>query len=176
MKKIIIADPSKCTGCRTCEMVCSVKHEGQSNPSRARVHVVRFEEQTLEVPVMCQQCEDAPCLDACPVKAISRDEIDVVRADRDRCIGCRTCVLVCPFGATGYDPVRKRVFKCDQCEGDPACVQHCETKALSYVEASKVSMMKSREPARKIYELMKKMGPVSRVEDFRTAEGFSGCR
>ncbi len=163
MQKMIIADPMKCTGCRTCEMVCSVKKMGMVNPARARIHVVRFEEQVLEVPMFCQQCESAPCLTSCPVKAIERDEtLGVMKTNYDRCIGCRTCMMVCPFGATGYDPVARKVFKCDQCDGDPTCVKFCETKALQYVDASMANLKVSRESARKAFELLQKLGPETR--------------
>ena len=167
MQKIIVADPLKCTGCRTCEMVCSVKKLGMVNPVRARIHIVRFEDYVLEVPMMCQQCDPAPCLKACPVKAIERDAKGIVKTNYDRCIGCRTCVTVCPFGATGYDPVAKKVFKCDQCDGDPTCVKFCETKALQYVESSTMNLKKSAETAQKVFELLQKINPETRLAEMK---------
>ena len=74
MAKVLTADFEKCTGCRLCELVCSVKHEGVSNPSRSRLKVEKWEWEGLYIPMLCQQCEDAPCKSVCPVKAISRDE------------------------------------------------------------------------------------------------------
>jgi anaerobic carbon-monoxide dehydrogenase iron sulfur subunit len=165
MQKIIVAEATRCTGCRTCEMVCSVKKMGMVNPARARVHVVRFEKYVLEMPMLCQQCESAPCMNSCPVKAIERDEIlDILKINYDRCIGCRTCMMVCPFGATGYDPVARKVYKCDQCEGDPTCVKFCETKALQYVDASTANLKASRDSARKVFELLQKLGPEMRQD------------
>jgi anaerobic carbon-monoxide dehydrogenase iron sulfur subunit len=166
MQKIIVADATRCTGCRTCEMVCSVKKMGMVNPSRARVHVVRFEEYVLEMPILCQQCESAPCMNSCPVKAIERDEhLGILKTNYDRCIGCRTCMMVCPFGATGYDPVARKVYKCDQCDGDPTCVSFCETKALQYVDASVANLQTTRKSAHKVFELLQKLGP-----EFRQSE------
>ncbi len=168
MQKIIIADPARCTGCRTCEMVCSVKKVGMVNPARARIQVVRFEEYVLEMPMVCQQCETAPCMNACPVKAIERDhESGILKTNYDRCIGCRICMSACPFGATGYDPVARKVVKCDQCDGDPTCVKFCETKALQYVDASTSNVKKSRDAAHKLFDLMQKLGPEVRQAEIK---------
>jgi len=157
MQKMILVDPTKCTGCRTCELVCSVKNEGIANPARARVRIVRFDPVVFEVPMFCQQCVSAPCLAICPAKAISRDkESGVVDVNYDLCIGCKVCMLVCPFGAMSFDPVGKKIFKCDQCGGDPICVKFCETKALQYVDVTAVSSRKSWEGAQKFSELMQK--------------------
>ena len=104
MEKVLKIDYQKCTGCRLCELVCSVSHHGVSNPARSRIKVVKWEAEGLYVPVTCQQCEDAPCISVCPVKATYRDgETGCVTIDYDICIGCRSCVTVCPFGARSYD-------------------------------------------------------------------------
>ena len=151
MAKVLMIDHEKCTGCRLCELVCSVKHEGVSNPMRSRIKVVKWESEGLYIPMSCQQCEDAPCMSVCPVKAISRDEsLDRVVVDYDKCIGCRACVAICPFGAMGFDVNDRKVFKCDLCDGDPQCVRFCEEKAVDYVEADRVSVSKKRKAAQKI--------------------------
>jgi anaerobic carbon-monoxide dehydrogenase iron sulfur subunit len=169
MQKIIVAEATRCTGCRTCEMVCSVKKMGMVNPARARVHVVRFEKYVLEMPMLCQQCESAPCMNSCPVKAIERDErLGIVKPNYDRCIGCRNCMMVCPFGAIGYDPSARKIYKCDQCDGDPTCVKFCETKALQYVDASTANLKVSRDSARKVFELLQKLGPEMRQDSVNT--------
>ena len=66
--------PEKCTGCRLCELVCSVFHDGVSNANRSRIKVMKWESEGRYIPMSCQQCQDAPCMIICPVKAISRDE------------------------------------------------------------------------------------------------------
>ena len=146
--KALMINYEKCTGCRLCELVCSVMHEGVSNPSRARIKVIKWEAEGLYIPMSCQQCEDAPCTNVCPVKAISRDDdLARVMVDYDMCIGCRACVSACPFGAMSFNVIDKRVFKCDLCEGDPQCVRFCEEKAVDYVDAGQVSTLKKRQAA-----------------------------
>jgi anaerobic carbon-monoxide dehydrogenase iron sulfur subunit len=151
MAKALYIDYQKCTGCRTCELVCAVQHDGCSNPARSRIKVVKWEAQGLYIPMTCQQCQDAPCLNICPVKAISKDDsMGRVTVDYDVCIGCRSCVAICPFGAMNYNVIDKRVFKCDLCDGDPQCVRFCDVKAVDLVEENDVSILKTRSAAEKI--------------------------
>lgn len=157
MAKTLITNYEKCTGCRQCELVCSVHHTGNSNPTRANIHVIKWEDRGFYLPVFCQQCIDAPCMSVCPSKAISRDEaLNRVTIDQDLCIGCRACITACPFGAMGYDQVEKKVIKCDLCEGDPLCVQFCETQAIEYVDSSTINFDKMREAGKNFAELMLK--------------------
>ena len=87
-------------------------------------------------------------MNVCPVKAISREgELEKVSVDYDACIGCRSCVGVCPFGAMSYNSIDKKVFKCDHCDGDPQCVRFCDVKAVSFVEAKDLGLQKGREAA-----------------------------
>ncbi len=162
MAKVLMVDFEKCTGCRLCELVCSVKQEGVSNPSRSRLKIEKWEWEGLYIPMTCQQCEDAPCKAACPVKAISRDE-DLGRlvVDYELCIGCRSCVAVCPFGAMNFDAVGRKVFKCDLCGGEPTCVSFCDVKALDYVEAHQLTVSKKRDAAKRISEAQKMAAALS---------------
>jgi anaerobic carbon-monoxide dehydrogenase iron sulfur subunit len=151
MSKALSINYEKCTGCRLCELVCAVKHDGISNPARSRIKVMKWEMEGLYIPMSCQQCQDAPCVNACPVKALSRDEdLSRVVVDYDVCIGCRTCVSVCPFGAMSFNTIDRKVFKCDLCEGDPQCVRFCDRKAVDFVSPDDVSIDKKRQAASRL--------------------------
>jgi carbon-monoxide dehydrogenase iron sulfur subunit len=139
-------------------MVCSVKHEGVSNPSRARISVRRRFMEGYHMPVICQQCVDAPCVAVCPVDALSRDEeLGLVRLDYDLCVGCGECVTACPFGGMAIDAVTNRVIKCDLCDGDPQCVRFCFPGALQFVDANTVNLRKKRVAETKLADLMSKV-------------------
>ena len=149
--KMLVVYHEKCTGCRLCELVCSVTHDGVSNPARSRIKVMKWESEGLYIPMTCQQCDDAPCMNVCPVKAISRDEdVGFVTVDYDVCIGCRSCVSICPFGAMNYNAIDKKVFKCDHCGGKPQCVRFCDMKAVDYVDADRLSVVKKRTAAQRL--------------------------
>jgi len=151
MAKALYIDHEKCTGCRLCELVCAVKHYGISNPARARIKVMKWEQEGIYVPISCQQCQDAPCQNICPAKAISRDEeMGRVMVDYDKCIGCRLCVAVCPFGAMSFNVIDKQVLKCDLCDGDPQCVRFCDRKAVDFVSPDEVSIDKKRTAAERL--------------------------
>lgn len=134
MKGLLRVDLDKCTGCRTCEMACSLEHAKEFNPLKSRIRVVRKKLQGVFVPVHCLQCTSMPCAKVCPVEAIYRDENTwAVLIDYDKCIGCGECARACPFGAITYDPDTKQVIKCDLCGGNPKCVEYCIDKAIQFL-------------------------------------------
>lgn len=134
MNRFIIADATKCIGCRTCEVACAVSHhENQDcaalSPDEfiSRIRVIK--DHCWTTAVACHQCEDAPCANVCPVDAISREHGHIF-VEQTRCIGCKSCMLACPFGAMEVVSSRKkaRAIKCDLCwhrETGPACVEAC---------------------------------------------------
>jgi len=157
--KVLTADPQKCTGCRTCEVACSLKHAQVSNPARSRIRAVSWKAAEQFLPVSCQHCEEAPCLEACPREAISREpELARVVVDYSTCVGCRTCFYACPFGAMKFDPDRGRPFRCNLCDGQPLCVELCEDKALTYTNPTAVPYPRARETAR-VYKRAIKRNP-----------------
>jgi len=158
MQKILFIDAEKCSGCRTCESVCSLYHEKVCNPSRARINVAKWETAGIYVPMVCQQCETPLCEDVCPMHAIKRDEkTGAMLIDYDLCVGCKLCVMFCPFGGINLDAKTGRVLKCDLCGGEPVCVKFCEPEALQYLKATTINLRKRRAAAEKISDLMKKM-------------------
>ena len=159
MPKLIIVDQEKCVGCKTCEQVCSAKQEGEINLVLSRIDIMQPRMGIEEnIPVVCQQCQSAPCMTICPVKAISQDEVlGRVIVDYDICIGCRMCVAICPFGCINFDGVNRKVFKCTLCDGDPMCVRFCQHGAIQYVEASEQGPMKRSTHAEKFSGIMHKV-------------------
>ncbi len=146
MNRFVIADPGRCIGCNTCLAACSAAHEQKGAQKAPRLTVTRTA--TGSAPVLCRQCDDAPCARVCPVEAI-RLEGGAVKLDEKRCVGCKMCALACPFGAispsgtpmsgvagvvvpearrpAGLDPilawdigVKTVAVKCDLCEGSDA--------------------------------------------------------
>ncbi|MDF1552678.1 MAG: 4Fe-4S dicluster domain-containing protein [Deferrisomatales bacterium] len=152
MNKTIMVDQEKCTGCRLCEMVCSVNKEGAANPARSRIKVIKWETEGFYLPMFCQHCDEPVCETVCPVNGVSRDcDTGRVSIDQELCIGCRSCVSACPMGGVGFDSKEGEVLRCDQCGGDPTCVKFCETKALQYVAPEKIQSKRMRAAAEKLY-------------------------
>jgi len=90
--------------------------------------------------------------------AIKRDEeTGAMLIDYDLCVGCRLCLMLCPFGGINFDAKNRKVLKCDLCGGEPVCVKFCEPEALQYVKATTMNLRKRRAAAEKFSELMKKM-------------------
>ncbi len=158
LQMILLIDPEKCTGCKLCEIACSLKNEGTHSPTASRIHVVKWMRSGVYIPMVCQQCDSPVCETVCPMDAIKRDEeTGGMVIDYDRCVGCRMCVVFCPFGGVGIDAAHGRVVKCELCGGDPVCVKFCSPEALLYVPATSVNLMKQRTAAERFSELMKRM-------------------
>lgn len=147
MTSFIVANPESCIGCRTCEIACAMAHVITPGEFYPRLKVMRLDD--LSVPVMCRQCENAPCVSACPVGALTMGR-ERVKAEAARCIGCQSCAVACPFGAITIEvaavlpPV---IVKCDLCVGreqGPACIDVCPTAALSKMSAEQVAELQHK--------------------------------
>ena len=125
--------PDKCVGCRICEYICSLQKDKVFNPTRSRIRVVRIYP-TTNASLTCRLCEDAPCVIACPRKALTQsEETGVILVEDDLCNGCGWCFEACDFGAITLDPEKKVVRICDLCidrEAGPMCVEWCPEEAL----------------------------------------------
>ncbi len=150
MGKAIIVNIEKCLACKSCEIACAVAHSKSrvleeaivERPTPQRRVVVEAAGE-LAVPLQCRHCEDAPCISVCPTAAIHRHEADgPVLIEQDRCIGCKFCLMVCPFGVIELSRDGRAVVKCDLCierteaGEEPACVAGCPTGALTFCEIS----------------------------------------
>jgi anaerobic carbon-monoxide dehydrogenase iron sulfur subunit len=134
MKQIVVHQ-ERCTACRECEMACSFEHEGAFVPALSRIRVNDFYEEQFYLPMTCVHCADAPCATVCPTVAIVRQESGQVQVLAERCIGCKMCLLACPFGVMGFSPARNVAHNCDLCgDHEPQCVAFCVPQALEYAD------------------------------------------
>jgi carbon-monoxide dehydrogenase iron sulfur subunit len=139
----ILVNRDVCSGCRACEVACVAHHEGRFGTATARIRVVKVEALGIDQPHVCRQCGTAeaaalaPCVAACPVGALSKDEhTGAIRIRAETCIGCAACVDACPFGMAALHPETGTAIICDLCGGDPACVKRCATGAIVYAEGN----------------------------------------
>lgn len=145
---VLVANMARCTGCQRCETNCTLANDGKAQPYLSRINVrdnaqfgPKVSQNYLEAsgtfgnwsinPATCHQCENAPCMLACPVGAIKPDPLTNVRMiDQEVCVGCGACVRACPFGMPKIDPSKGKSTKCIACG---ACVAGCPTSALKIV-------------------------------------------
>lgn len=131
-------DISVCVGCNSCEIVCSLVHEGMSGQMLRRI---MLERDTINMDshkiYTCQHCIDHPCYEACPrkEKAMFIDEDNIVYIDPEGCIGCKLCIKACRFEPKriNFDKSSKKAKKCDLCrdrEEGPACVEYCQVLCI----------------------------------------------
>jgi Fe-S-cluster-containing dehydrogenase component len=158
----VLVDTTVCIGCRRCEYACKKAHDipaGNENdyddrkvfeklrrPSVDALTVVNEfkdenDEQAITAKVQCMHCDHPACVSACIVGAFSKQENGSVIWDTNKCIGCRYCMVACPFQVPAFEyekAIEPRIMKCDFCfdrtkEGKlPACVEICPVEALTY--------------------------------------------
>lgn len=133
-----------CSGCETCQLMCSLENTGAFNPKKSRIKVVPLSV-GITIPITCQQCEDPWCQRACPEKAIvQHKKLNIVVVDEKKCTGCGACIGACPFGIMVYDPEKRKALKCDLCGGNPACVQYCPSKVLVLADHQRSAEIRRR--------------------------------
>ncbi|MCX5817688.1 MAG: 4Fe-4S dicluster domain-containing protein [Proteobacteria bacterium] len=164
---------AKKPGCRACIDACNIVHNvpGLGSPKEEvkwiwkspyptvfpeHIHIINREEiKNLPVMVLCNHCDNPPCVKVCPTKATWKREDGIVMMDYHRCIGCRYCMAACPYGARSFNWFDPRLFlktvyqdfptrtkgvveKCNFCEERlirgllPACVEVCKENALIF--------------------------------------------
>lgn len=141
MKRIYVNE-KWCLGCHLCEYNCAFANSGMKDMVLAlkdkkvfpRIHIEGDERITFAVS--CRHCTDPLCVKSCIAGAISKVD-GVVKIDKTKCVGCLTCVLVCPHGALslGEDGVMQKCELClENACGKPACVTGCPNRAIVYEE------------------------------------------
>lgn len=147
MKRIYINE-RWCLGCHLCEWECAFANSGLNEMFKIkgrfgmdyspRITVEGAADNGIHFAVNCRHCTDAICVKSCIAGALSKTEEGMVVIDRKKCVGCYTCVLVCPFGAIMPAPDGKAAQKCMLCTdnkiGEPNCVSHCPNNAIVYEE------------------------------------------
>ncbi|MEQ1920210.1 MAG: 4Fe-4S dicluster domain-containing protein, partial [Elusimicrobiota bacterium] len=159
----VLVDTTACIGCRNCEWACKTAHElptddVETYEDKSVFKTPRRPDETaltdvnrcasLKTPgvpygvkVQCMHCDHPACLSACIVGAISKAEDGSVVWNSDKCIGCRYCMIACPFQIPAFEygkALQGRIMKCDFCHerrldgGLPACVERCPVEALTY--------------------------------------------
>lgn len=167
MNRFILTNTELCIGCRTCEIACVVAHNGDNVDAvdmqnfYPRLKILK--ESGITGAVMCRHCEDAPCANVCPNDAIVHAE-DTIQVIQEKCIGCKSCVLACPYGAMSIinQPVvqvvqdtaialnyKSEAQKCDLCQSrtqdrGPACVESCPTNALYIMDPSTIEKVTAK--------------------------------
>ena len=137
---------SFCAGCNTCEVVCSLTHDGLVGPCYNRIFVEKDARTMIHTILACMHCGDHPCYDACPKKgeAMTLGDDGVVYIDEENCIGCGLCARACVFDPPRVNMVKspdkslRKAKKCDLCRGraeGPACVEWCPVRCLSIQES-----------------------------------------
>ena len=141
MKRIYVEE-KWCLGCHLCEYNCAFANSGMDDmvkalkdkPIRPRIQIE--EGNGVNFAVSCRHCDEPLCVKACISGALSKKD-GVIVCDRDQCVGCYTCILVCPYGCilpTEEGPVQKCELCMNSRPGKPACVEGCPNRAIVYEE------------------------------------------
>ena len=145
---VLVHESEDCIGCQACEVHCKTNKGLGAGPAPCKIVAVgpvaaapaprvRF------VFLPCFHCADAACLNACPTGAVRRRDADgIVFIEASVCIGCKSCIVACPWGAAQWDPETRKAVKCDLCKDrldaglQPACVTKCVKGCLSLSKAA----------------------------------------
>jgi tetrathionate reductase subunit B len=172
LKYAMLIDVNRCSVCYSCQMACKDEYVGnvyppysysQTDKQPAWIRITEIEKgkyphvKVYAVPGLCMQCEDAPCMKACPVpRCIYKTDTGVVILDPDKCNGCRKCIEACPYEAISFNDDKNICQKCTLCqhklkEGkEPACIDACPSGVFYLDEESRVKEMAKKRGARQM--------------------------
>ncbi len=144
----MVFDQNKCVGCRDCRDACNKVNKLPKGRSRLMLELQGgkvegdrgYTEDRRYVRVSCQQCKNAPCVSVCPTGAAHRDpQTGVVTMDASKCVGCKYCIVACPYNVRFINEETKVADNCDFClrtrlqKGEePGCVEACKFDALVF--------------------------------------------
>lgn len=141
MRYGFVIDHNRCIGCHACTVACKEEHNVPLGVFRTWVKYIEkgeFPHASRHFGVMrCNHCDDAPCVEICPTRALFRRDDGIVDFDNSRCIGCKSCMQACPYDALYLDPATHTAAKCNFCAHriemnlEPACVIVCPTQAIT---------------------------------------------
>lgn len=150
MKKIFVNE-EWCLGCHLCEYNCAFANTVSAGKSAAnemakalkgkeifpKIKVEESRNDGIYFAVSCRHCDDPICVKGCIAGALRVNE-GVIEIDKEKCVGCYTCVLSCPYGAIMPDESGHAAQKCELCTknscGSPACVAGCPNNAIVFEE------------------------------------------
>jgi carbon-monoxide dehydrogenase iron sulfur subunit len=145
--KRIQAKEEVCIACGLCQVYCLVEHSKSKDIMKAykkesprplsRIQVQK--NGSFSFALTCRHCPEPVCVFSCLTGALQRNPVSgIVTIDEQKCIGCWTCVAICPYGGIAPDYQRKKAVKCDFCPHlkEPACVANCPNQALLLTEVS----------------------------------------
>jgi len=152
-------DLRKCIGCHACTIACKAEHDIPIGVNRCWVKTVEKgtfpDTRRFFLPVLCNQCDDAPCMKICPTSALFKRRDGIVDLNGSSCIGCRACMVACPYDQLFIDPNTRTAEKCNFCanrvenELQPACVSVCPTECRIFGDlddpTSEVAQIVARE-------------------------------
>ncbi len=146
-----LVDMEKCVGCESCAMACKNLYQTDAIAQWRRLYQMNEKNYPLPLRVFmsisCNHCARPECLRVCPVGAYTKRADGIVLQDHARCIGCRSCVMACPYGAPQYNPHYGKVEKCMLCyqridQGKlPQCVDACSMGALKLARMDSPDVM-----------------------------------
>ena len=138
----MLINTRKCVGCDACRIACQMKNHLEPTESFITYHELETGEfpnvYAEVVPTQCMHCEDAPCAAVCPTHATYVTDSGVVLVDEEKCIGCKYCMMACPYGVRSWNAAESVVEKCTLCahlskNGElPMCVRTCSAGARFY--------------------------------------------
>jgi anaerobic carbon-monoxide dehydrogenase iron sulfur subunit len=146
LEKRLVVNPKTCLGCRLCELACSFRHSKTFRPSVARIKIKLFSKEGISIPVVCLQCKERHCIDACKSGAIEKNQrTGATEISIDKCTGCKACMSACPYGGVGYDGDLKKAIVCDLCQGEPECIRYCFVRAIEFADGNSTAFVKGED-------------------------------